>query len=803
MSLPDFESSRTIIVEVRTTNGAGLQSSNGVRFIEVDLDTTAPTTPELSIRSRSSAPYQTAEDLVLDIGATQDPESLIDALNYRIVNAVSGQPQTSWEPVVDLHEPVAHIQGASIEIPRSLLAAGTAAEVQVQVQNQEGLSAIATQLLVTNLDTSPPVSSVMLLEPHTTEDGAASLKIYLGPAFDQESGIARVRYRITDQADSDTSLVSWTDLDLEDQQLRFEGTMIVADMPALSAASGYRIDAEFINHAGLATRVSGVFDDDARQVYLNTPPAKPAIELFYFSGSNAIRTNQLEVRIAPPADRFTVVDSVQYRYRLYDKNNREINGNRRAAWQRIAYENARPDLPILLNIPVRAPEHAVAARVDLRLSNDSGVSPLATALSGFGFSEDTTPPSTPRLDYVYAGYHNAHTPNTLSLIIQDANDPESRIANTAYRIVNANNESDIVIDWTDVPGQQSEGRFTVKPVSIALPEFNRDRQLNIEVRLTNGAGLETIATKPVQVVVDRTPPEMANAELLISGENDQTIPSSLTIYPGHISDPESRVTSVSYRVSVGGSPGVTLADWTPLELIPGTALRFPPVRIALPDSLLSTPITFEVEAQNEAGLTVSGKQTIQASLDNSAPQMPRVEVSYQESELGTGFLLIEPGAFRDVESRIAKLEYRLVDSNDPEFVLMDWIPIPVPREVRVSVAPIAIPRDNIPFDGTVQLAVEFRATNGAGLFSTRRSTLELPGDESPPEAPSLIVAHRNAYDPPASQHRRNPDWGKRRRSIQNFAGPVQNYARRIGRRTNVLDTIALVFGRLFPRNDFI
>lgn len=747
VSLPNFESSRTIIVEVRTTNGAGLQSNNGVRFIEVNLDATPPTAPILSVRSDNNASPLQRRNLVLEIGPTQDPESNIDAMHYRIVSPTTQQPLTAWAPVLSLPSPVAHIPGASLEISSSLLEAGATRDVQVRVRNQEGLSSVVTQSLSITDDVTPPETSVLLLEPVDADDGNTSLNIYLGPAKDAESGIAIVRYQIKNLAFADSSLTDWQEIQLNEQSMAFAGKSVNVDLSGFTRSSSYRVDAEYINYAGLTTRVSGVLDQDTRLAYERSVPAAPILDLFYFDAQNAIRKNQLEVRIAPPANQFSVVDSVTYRYTIYDANKKKLTSERQSAWQTIAYSNARPDLPILLHIPVRAPQNAASASVDLRLMNENGASNIARTTTALGFSEDVTPPSSAEITYSYAGYHNAEAANELTIFIQDAWDAESRIADAAYRIVNTNNTNDVVIDWSTIPGQQNAGNFEATPVTVALPEFNRDRELNIEVRLTNGAGLESIAAVPFAITVDRTPPSLDNAELIITGVNNQEIEPALTIYPGRITDGESRITAVAYRVFTSSTAAAELVDWTPLDLIEGESMRFPPIQIAIPDSLLQETFTLEIEAQNEAGLSATSEQTIKASLDNSAPQMPRVEVSYQESELGTGFLLIEPGAFRDVESNIANLEYRLVDSNDPEFVLIDWINIPVPREVRVSVAPIAIPRDKIPFDGAVQLAVEFRATNGAGLFSTRRSTLELPGDVSPPEAPSLIVAHRNAYDP--------------------------------------------------------
>ena len=58
VQLPDFPSSRTIIVETRATNGAGLQSNRGIRFIELDLDDTAPSEPQLTLKYGSRSPWR-------------------------------------------------------------------------------------------------------------------------------------------------------------------------------------------------------------------------------------------------------------------------------------------------------------------------------------------------------------------------------------------------------------------------------------------------------------------------------------------------------------------------------------------------------------------------------------------------------------------------------------------------------------------------------------------------------------------------------------------------------------------------
>ena len=109
--------------------------------------------------------------------------------------------------------------------------------------------------------------------------------------------------------------------------------------------------------------------------------------------------------------------------------------------------------------------------------------------------------------------------------------------------------------------------------------------------------------------------------------------------------------------------------------------------------------------------------------------------------------MIKPGAFRDPESQVTKIDYRVVDASSDSLVYLPWNTIPIQQEIRVGLSPIAVPRTLLPFDGALPVAVEFRATNGSGLSNIKQSIIEVPGDITPPEAPALNVYHRNAYDP--------------------------------------------------------
>ncbi len=386
-------------------------------------------------------------------------------------------------------------------------------------------------------------------------------------------------------------------------------------------------------------------------------------------------------------------------------------------------------------------------RVDVRLINAAGPSPIAQATQQLRQDEDATAPAIQPVDFVYSGYHNADTPNALTLNLRQISDADSRIAQVSYRVVNDQNTSDVVVDWTDISTIDKAGIFSPDNVAITLPEFSRNRELRIETRALNGAGLAATADTTLAITVDRTPPQIEDPEITFTGVQSTQEDQELVVYLGAINDEESRITSVAYRVYANDDPSATLIDWTSPELVSSNHIRLPALSAPLTAQQLGDAFTLELEAKNEAGLETTLERKANANLDNSAPQMPKVEVSYRESDLGMDYLLIEPGAFRDAESNIAALAYRLVDSDNPETVFIDWVQIPVPDDIRVSVAPIAIPRAEIPYDGAAVLAAEFRATNGAGLFSIRRSTVDLPGDVSPPDSPSLIVAHRNAYDP--------------------------------------------------------
>ena len=640
--------------------------------------------------------------------------------------------------------------GMTTRIDASRLPAGITPDIQIRVTNQQGLHTFGSKQLGSQLDQTPPTPLEVFASAEENDEGEFAFTAYLGSSEDQESGIANVRYRIRDLRHADSTLVNWRRVSLRNNSKVFAGHRLRTTLPSLEASSTYLIEVEISNHAGLTSTTSSIFDLATQNAYQNQAPAQPLVDLFHFSTDNVVRSNEIEVSITPDPALYTSIDSVQYRYALLDGQDNLVGEHSSTSWNTSRFRTQSPQQPIIKRIQLPDAtdvENVRKARIEVRLINANGISAIQPAYIALNQSVDDSEPVAPEISFMYSGYHHSERANELDLQIKSARDDDSRISEVSYRVVNAQNADDIIIDWTNVSTISQSGLFSSADVNLSLPEFSRNRLLKIEARATNGVGLVSTSDTTLAVTVDRTPPVIETPVLFVSGANDVTQQPLLNVSPGKVTDEESHIVSIAYRVTTDVDSLGTLVDWTNVDVVSASNVRMPSLALPLSRDLLTREFVLELEAQNEAGLTSNARHEVKARLDNSPPQMPRVQMSYEESELGTGYLRIEPGAFRDAESNIASLEYRLVDSEDPDFVLIDWINIPVPDDIRVSVSPIAIPRSEIPFDGAVLVAAEFRATNGAGLLSVRRSTVDLPGDTSPPDSPSLILAHRNAYDP--------------------------------------------------------
>jgi len=750
IALPSFDTSRSIIVEVQSYNRAGLASTKAIRFLQTELDLTPPTEPQVSATYYSAKSPIYPNSILLDVGRIEDKEAPIVSVEYRIINIESPQRNQEWTPL-DLGNPSSHtFPGFSSVITATSLAANTNHIIQVRSTNLQGLSNTVDVELEMDADDTPPVTPALLLHYSEEPDlGRGNLELTIGESLDPESFISRVRYRISDLQQVDSLLLNWQEVTLDQTSNQFDGISVQHDIPLLRSTSRYLVDAEVINGIGLSSRSSAIIDHNLIDTEHILEESNAIIDLFYFDSSNEIRSDELEVTVSLNDNFLYDLDSLQYRidYTNDETTASEIEDSPSSvAWTTVRRPRSNKAGQYRFYAPIEALGESFSATAHVKLFT-KGTSIVDSEHSiVVSNTKDLTPPSIPGIDIINYGVHHPLRANQIDLVINTIEDTQSRISEVSYRLINKENGSEPLVDWTPISYDTSAGLFSPKVVSIDLPEFSESALLAVEVRSTNGSDLTSVSEIPVSVIVDTTPPVFEEADIFVERSNSQPALNRLFIHLFGVSDQESQISEIDYRVSIEQDSSELFIDWTPIEVPTIQHVSFPEIRHDLPESENGYSVLVELKATNTAGLTTDYSETIKLDNDTSPPQIQDIEATYKLTKSGSGYVLIEPGSFRDPESQITHIEYRIVDASE-EVVYQEWKAIPLQKDIRVQVNPITIPRLLLPFDATREVAIEFRAFNGFDLTETRRTTLEIPGDTTPPEASSLSVRHRNGYDP--------------------------------------------------------
>lgn len=744
--LPVFDSSRPVIVEARATNLAGLTSNKAVRFLQLDLDDTAPTEPDLSVTYYEPTHPDHPNTLQLEIGQSEDAESQFAEIAYRMIDPGSQRIVTDWQTLATPLSRSTVFPGLLINQPVPALLPGVTPEVQVRLTNKQGLSTIVGQRIEITRDVTPPSRPSLDLALFAPEAAGAlpMLNVNLGASTDPQSRITRARYRVRDLQHDEWPISDWVVLPMRNPSGYFESRQFSKELPELLDTDYLVVEVEITNGAGLTTSVSGVVDAKPAAPTNGQRLAAPALVPYYFGPDNIIRPGELELTIIPDAGNPIVIDSVKYRLTLSDEKGNTIEAAGSSRWRLLSSRSSYLDRAQTVYIDVPDRPEAASARLDLFVRDENGRTVEADVSFSLQETVDETPPDQPVFETVYYGYHHPERTNEIEVLVDRITDAESRIATVAYRIVSDADTNNIIVDWTALPGTTENGFFESAYATVKLPDFARNTVLRAEVAATNGETLKTVASDVIAVIVDTTPPVLEKPVVTLS-DLYTTTPTAF-INPGAITDLESNVNLVEYRVSLR-QDSTALVDWTPINHPTAHAVRTPTLTARLGRYQRDRTLLVEIRARNEAGLESETSTSVKIDIDNTPPQLPSIELSYNDSPLGIGYVHIAPGAFRDAESHIASIAYRVVDASRPDTVLIDWVDVPVISELRTSIAPIALPRSSIPFDGALDIGVEMRATNRAGLFDIRSATIAIPGDITPPERPMFIVAHKNAYDP--------------------------------------------------------
>ncbi|MEZ4701932.1 MAG: hypothetical protein R2834_16485 [Rhodothermales bacterium] len=741
LPLPRFDSGRPVIVEARAINRAGVTSRTSVAFLQLDVDDTAPPAPAVEVAIRNDQTQAQPEAISLNVGPVQDPESFIAAASYRLVDPASQAVLVDWR-AFDFASPSHQFPGASIEIDPATLPASRAPEVQVRVTNGQGLSAVSSQRIALDAAASAPATpDVTLFYSDAGDDGA--IHIVLKPIANPMATPSAIRYRLRDADAADRVLVPWQDVPVTAGE-RFAGRTGVHALPDSLRIETALAELVVENRQGQAFQSHAILSIPRAGALRASRPSAPALDLFFYDAANRILTNTLELGIGDAYDARSEIASVAYRVTLTDAAGEQTVRPSDTTWYELdikpgvyfAGERVQIGLPDLAY-----PAQAVA---EVRLTNEADRTTTASTRLALAPVSDDTPPVPPALTVFQLDTPQRNTPARLRIVAGSATDPESGVEEMAYRLIDPERPTAPVADWTPLTNQQDERHYAPAPATVTVPPASTNRPLLVQLRTRNGIGLESLVESPITLVSDRTPPVIEGLAAAAAGP--AYAPDRIDIVPGLIADPESPIDRIAYRVALEGDTTSLIQDWTVVDEPEAPRLRARTLSVPLPNLAGSRTVSVEVRAENAAGLETTASTRVAIEIDTTPPQMPRIDLAFVDNTQGEGYLLVTPGAFRDAESLIAGLDYRIYDASGDSSVFRDWTRLPVPNVLRTSTPPFSIPRTAFPFDGAREVTVEFRAQNGAGLFAYRQGTIAIPGDVTPPDTPALQVVHHNAYD---------------------------------------------------------
>ena len=726
----------TLIAEAQVINRAGLASTKAIEFVSLFKDDTPPEPPIAFLRKRSSE-EQDSGSLALVIGPGEDLDTGIQTVAYRFVDPLSQVPVQGWTPVFDSIQPVKRFSGQTIPIPTLPIVANQPALTQVRILNGAGLSAIVTAQLSDNLDITPPLLPEVRLQ-FVPSDSVSTLYMLVGQAFDQESSISTAEYRVINADTGKQLTAGWQALSLLEER-GILGEQLIEIPIDLEQPGNLRAEVRLLNSSGFESIQRVVSYVDPRLIVDISPPAAPTLRAYtYLETEN--ENPGIQIVSGPMIDAQSGIDSLVYRI-VYSSPEGMLQSRQKI--------ETMPWSPVDLDegIVVENVSHRVSKKpeflpaeglIQMRVVNGEGLSTVVEQIVSLRKAIDLTAPEAP-LPLLSQDLQSRS--ESLPLTIISPLDVESGLSKMEYRIRDEATD-EVVVEWTDVEFVQGMQSFSTGFAAFTPPD--RDRIL-VEVRTTNGAGLSTATTRSVSFVQDPTPPRIEQPRLAFNNLYQEHQPATVEITIPEVTDPESKVQSLSYRLIAADSSSI-LSEWTSVPIIASNEVQLSPIQLDLPDLSDGAEIQVEVKATNEKGLESLVEASRTLELDRSPPLAPNLEVDYIQSALGDDYLQIESASFRDVESGIAGVAYRVIDTDD-EQTHLDWTPIPLFKDTRISTPRLTIPRSTFAFGDTRPVRIELQATNGAGLSTLKTAQVLIPGDNTAPEEPQLLLVHRNGYAP--------------------------------------------------------
>ncbi len=457
-------------VQVRVTNGLGLHT-----FVTEEIGSPTDLSPPLlSIGAINYLGYYDVDRpnqvLLKDVVAS-DEESGIVRLRYRIAGdslggwTILAEPGTNRYSEDELFIPIPEVTRDSTVI------------LEISSVNRAGLRTSWTSPVAVDIDTTPPVQ-VADLGAFVESDTDPRIELAAAAAWDAESGVTTLSYRVVDDNRTSNVYVDWTPFpssglaEIKRTQLNFANRRDV------------RIDVRATNGAGLSDTFSQTISVPALTIADLSPPSTPDLSITLVGDASVDRNARLEIRLGRSVDRESGISRVLYRVE------NPADGAAIVAWRQVDGVVGGTFDGAVESVDVTVPENVSSLRVVVRVANGAARTTTASETVAIG-TQDLSPPEIRDIQ-AYA------QDDRLLIFIDGLADPESFIDKVEYRVLGF--DGSILVDWTDFPVVRSRrpsyGRQLLR---AALPDGAAGTEIVLQLRVFNGAGQSTEREKRVQL----------------------------------------------------------------------------------------------------------------------------------------------------------------------------------------------------------------------------------------------------------------------------------------------------------------
>ncbi len=352
---------------------------------------------------------------------------------------------------------------------------------------------------------------------------------------------------------------------------------------------------------------------------------------------------------------------------------------------------------------------------------------------------DDTAPDVP---FVTARVSQSLRGPRLNLSIGPSSDAESGVLGVDYRLVQLAADGSVIAGLSEFGWQSAFSSDEVAEtyagdsygidLSAGAEELMQDGVLGVQVRIVNGLGLEVISETRIGAGTDLSPPIVVKPAIAYSGYYDPDRPNSVEISEMSVTDGESRIRSIEYRISGSDSePG----SWQLLSSPDARTYRTPVTFVEVPPADRDTSFVIEFRVTNDARLSTLWSERIEVDVDETIPVQTGPLARFVTSESDPRIEILRE-AIADYQSGVRALSFRVVDDENPNRLYVDWTDFSPGAVAEVK-------RTQLNFTTRRAVQVEVRARNGAGLETTFTESLSVPelsiGDTTPPSVPALTV----------------------------------------------------------------